>query len=124
MLSQNEVKQWHFGNKAGLNFLTNPPTPITTSSVNSTNLSLFATSSMADANGNLLFYTNGKNIWNSNNNIMANGTGLISGNTMQTNISLKKPGSSNLYYIFTTSHQIPSGLYYNVVDMNLASGLG
>ena len=43
-------------------------------------------------------------------------------------IAVQKPGSNNIYYVFTTgfvqgsTYQV--GLYYSVVDMNLDGGLG
>jgi hypothetical protein len=56
MLSgQNQTNYWFFGENAGLNFNTTPPTVITNS-----NMKTFeACSSISDKNGNLLFYTNG-----------------------------------------------------------------
>jgi hypothetical protein len=58
--------------------------------------------SIADQNGNLLFYTDGMSIWNSSHNIMANGTGMNGGHSStQAALILQKPGSSNLYYVFT-----------------------
>jgi len=88
------------------------------------------TSSYTDENGDLLLYTNGLQIWNSDHEIMANGADIF---TLSTQIQvieslvLKKPGSDNLFYVFTlypSNTQEESGLYYSVVDMSLDGGLG
>jgi len=83
---------------------------------------------MSDTNGNLLFYTNGDTIWNKNHLIMANGTALLNcQSATQGGLIIKKPGSNNLYYIFTNDcgeNNGVSGLHYSIVDMNLNSGLG
>ena len=62
---------------------------------------IFGSASMVDAAGNLLFYTNGSPVWSQNHNVMGNGTGLL-GNSYHnpSTLMLKKPGSSNFYYVF------------------------
>ena len=120
--AQNENSKWYFGIKAGLDFMTNPPTILTNSAMHSGD----GSSSIADASGNLLFYTNGDTIWNRLHQVMANGTGLLSyQNTSQPTIILKKLGSSNLYYIFNMAPNLYTPSFaYSLVDMNLASGNG
>ncbi len=83
-------------------------------------------SSVSDAAGNLLFYTNGIDVWNSSHLIMANGSGLFGSNsTTQSALIVKQPGSNNIYYLFTQDlFAGPNGLRYSIVDMNLASGQG
>lgn len=84
------------------------------------------TSSIADANGNLLFYSDGINVWNKNHLIMPNGIGLLSNSSStQAALIIRQPGSNSLYYLFTTdAFEGAFGLHYNVVDMSLNSGLG
>ena len=117
--SQNENTKWYFGNQAGLDFMTNPPTALNNGSLNTNE----GCASIADANGNLLFYTDGVTIWNKNHAVMANGTGLAGNpSSTQSGIIVKQPGNPNIYYVFT---QWPiNGLKYSIVDMNLAAGLG
>lgn len=83
-------------------------------------------SSIADANGNLQFYTDGGTIWNAAHQVMANGTGLFGNETgSQTCLIVKKPQSSSIYFVFTVEGLAgPTGLSYSVVDMSLAAGLG
>lgn len=102
-LSQGEANNWYFGNNAGINFSTSPP-----SAVNNGQLATNeGCSSISDSSGNLLFYTDGRSIWDQNHNIMPNadyfgGTGL-NGDPSSTSSGLIVPHPSNddLYYVFT-----------------------
>lgn len=119
--SQGTTSKWFFGRFAGLDFTTNPPTAIS-GSVNTRE----GTSSICDAAGNLLFYTNGDTVYTRQHQIMANGT-LLGGSysTAQSAIIVKKPGSADLYYVFTTDNcGGPDGLSYSIVDMSLQAGMG
>ena len=70
--AQNQTDNWYFGNKAGLNFSTCTPTILTDGQVNTHE----GVATISDANGNLLFYTDGVTVWNKQHLIMDNGTGL------------------------------------------------
>jgi gliding motility-associated-like protein len=120
LAAQNEARKWYFGNQAGLDFNTNPPTVLANSS-----MSVYeGCSSMSDAGGNLLFYTDGMNIWTSTHTLMANGTGLNGGSTpSQGSLIIRRPGSTTLYYVFTVVG-VGGSAYYSVVDMSLAAGHG
>jgi len=115
LFSQNEATKWYFGHKAALDFSTNPLTVLN----NSAMYSWAGSASVADANGNLLFYTKGDTIWNKQ-----HGTGLF-GNTQscQSSLIVKQPGSMHNYYVFTTGSSSHS-FYYSIVDMSLAAGMG
>jgi hypothetical protein len=117
-----EGYMWYFGNYAGLDFSTSPPTIIT----NNTLATSEGGCSIADANGNLLFYTDGQTVINKNHVAMANGSGLTGNwSTTQSCIIVKQPGSNQLYYVFTQDDLAgPDGLRYSIVDMSLAAGLG
>jgi hypothetical protein len=119
---QNQTSQWYFGFNAGLNFLTNPPSPLVGSAMSVPE----GCASIADDSGNLLFYTNGVNVWTATHTLMANGTGLMGDFTpTQSSIIVKKPGSTNLYYIFTVRGAGNfGGVNYSVIDMTLAGGQG
>lgn len=114
-----ENNKWFFGNNAGLDFNTSPPTPIT-----GTMIASEGCSSIADANGNLLFYTNGATVYNASHNVMANGSGLNANlSATQAALIIRKPLSSNEYFVFSNS-SLNVGLYYSIVDMSLAGGQG
>ncbi|MGV3632216.1 MAG: gliding motility-associated C-terminal domain-containing protein [Bacteroidota bacterium] len=111
---------WHFGQNAGINF-NGGLTAITNSQLNTSE----GTASISDENGALLFYTEGVNIWDRNNNLMANGTGLTGNvSTTQSVLIVQQPGSTTLYYVFTVPPDQGGDLSYSVVDMTLNGGLG
>lgn len=129
--SQNYSNNWIFGDSAGLNFSTIIPT-----SISSKILSHEACASISDSMGNLLFYTNGQNVWDRNNEVMPNGDSLNIGqlsfddpSSITQGVSIiPKPGSNNLYYIFQlqNKHVPPEnyGLEYTTVDIKMNGGLG
>lgn len=124
LLGQNETTKWYFGDFAALDFMTNPPTSLNNSAMTAGE----GSASMADAAGNLLFYTNFGTIYNSQHVPMANGTALI-GNFSSTQAALivKQPGSTSLYYVFMQSGLgmgAYEGFHYSIVDMSLAAGMG
>src|SRR5688572_5026866 len=92
--SQLETSKWYFGNNAGVDFSTNPPTTFTNGLLSAP----FGCASIASANGSLLFYTDGATVWNQNQAVMANGTLLSGTNSAQSSVIVKKPGSNTLYY--------------------------
>jgi photosystem II stability/assembly factor-like uncharacterized protein len=85
---------------------------------------------ISDKNGDLLFYSDGFNIWNKNHGLMPNGANVLSpAGSPGTHESLiiSRPGSNSIYYLFTVNPwngQESSGLYYSIVDMSLNNGLG
>jgi len=121
--SQQQASNWYFGENAGIQFATD-------GSVTSLDDGMLNTvegcSSISDADGNLLFYTEGSTVYNRNHTIMSNGRNL-SGNfsSTQSAIVVPKPDDPNIYYIFTVgSNQTLSGLKYSEVDMTLDGGNG
>ncbi len=116
---QNNI--WYFGNKAGLDFNTTPPTPI-----ESYLFTLEGTASICDPAGHLLFYTNGATVWDRNHNVMPTGSGLRGGeSSTQAALIVPLPNSCSQYYLFTTEdHYTDGGLAYSVVDMCLNNGIG
>ncbi|MCF8331053.1 MAG: gliding motility-associated C-terminal domain-containing protein [Bacteroidales bacterium] len=120
--SQNQTDHWYFGERCGLDFSNVSPAVLLNSNMDMEE----GTSVISDSAGNLLFYTNGIKVWNKNHVVMSNGNGL-NGHNSSTNSALiiPSPGSSDLYYIFTTDAFFGSkGLCYSVVDMTLQGGLG
>lgn len=118
--SQGTDEIWYFGNNAGISFSAGVPTVLT----NSASSCLDITATALDTLGNLLFYTNGVNVWNSNHVVM-NGGNNIGGNTTAGNtaVIVPKPGSPNIFYIFTPT-AFGGNLNYVTVDMSLSGGLG
>ena len=121
-LGQEEHYNWFFGTGAGLDFSGGAPVAVAGSPISTTE----SCASISDANGNLLFYTNGVNVWDASHTVMPNGNGLMGNESSQCMI-IPKPGSTSIYYVFTTDAPqgaIMDGLRYSEVDMTLNGGMG
>ena len=125
--AQKQNNQWRFGGGGAIDFNTVPPSFVTGCPI----LTSEGSASVADRiTGALLFYTDGVTVWNANNQVMPNGTGLLGGDPILLSsttaaVIVPKPGSSNLYYIVTVSELLsPIGVNYSLVDMTLNGGLG
>lgn len=125
-LAQNAANWWYFGANAGLDFSTGSPVAVFNGQVGAQE----GCSTISDINGNLLFYTDGATVYNSQHTAMPNGTGLmgcyVPSSTMSA-IIVPLPNNPAQYYIFTADcyeNNSANGLRYSVVDMNLAGGLG
>src|SRR5580765_2825219 len=70
--AQHQADNWFFGTYAGLDFSSGSPVAVSTGALTTTE----GCSTISDAQGNLLFYTNGVSVWNRNNQIMPNGDSL------------------------------------------------
>ncbi len=123
---------WVFGNNVGLDFNSGSPVPIATGIVGYGE----ASASVCNAQGKLLFYTEGSEVWNRNHRRMPNGINLtginsqtyITSSTSQGALIVPMLDSPDKYYIFslTAQEQVSNmgRLYYSVVDMSLNDGLG
>jgi PKD repeat protein len=118
--SQKESFNWIFGYYGGLDFNYKPPHLIPCGIPNAS----AGCGTISDLNGNLLFYTDGQNVYNKNHNLMKNG-GNIGGqnNALQSGLIIPKPGSKNLYYIFS-NNQSSGNFSYSIVDIYKQSGFG
>lgn len=118
---QKEANVWYFGS-SGIDFNSGSPIVLINSAMNAYE----GCASMSSNAGDLLFYTDGKTVWNKNHVPMSNGTGLLGNiSTTQSAIIVPKPGSSTVYYVFAlTFNAWPDGLTYSEVDMTLSGGLG
>jgi uncharacterized protein (TIGR02145 family) len=124
--SQGEWNNWYFGTKAGVTFNSGTPQYLMDSQM-SANRSL---ATVSDSLGNLLFYTDGRRVYDRTHSITPNGTGLLSWIQDQSVCVVQNIGDDSLYYIFTLNcpvwppPQPDGGLHYSVVDMRLNGGLG
>ena len=113
---------WYFGDKAGINFNTSPPSPLSDGIMNT----FEGSGTISDKNGNLLFYTDGDSVWNKNHLPMLNAYGL-KGHSSSTQSCLITPyiGDTNKFFLFTADQEFNyDGLNYSIVDMGLDNGLG
>lgn len=121
LFAQLQTNFWYFGIMAGVDFSSGSPVALTNGTINTNE----GTASMSDSLGNLLFYTDGMQVWNKNNVQMPNGFGLLGDYSTTQIIIVPNPGNTDLYYIFTLDDEgDPNGLNYSVVDMTLQGGNG
>jgi hypothetical protein len=129
-LGQKQANIWYFGDKAGLDFNSNPPSVLLNGQTDfllpiGWNESY---SSISDSTGALLFYSNGVLAWNKMQTIMPNGNGLLGHRSSSFGcLIVPKPGSEQYFYIFTNDaleNNFQNGLRYSIVDMCLDGGKG
>ncbi|MBP2282597.1 gliding motility-associated-like protein [Flavobacterium sp. CG_23.5] len=134
--AQKEAAIWYFGNTAGLDFNSGSPITLSNGQLNTAE----GCTSIADKDGNLLFYTDGSIVYDKSHQVMPNGFGLLGHNSStQSAIIVPKPNNPNLYYIFIVDQPNPknvdddpynnedppnNGLNYSLVDLRLNNGLG
>ncbi len=147
--AQGEANNWFFGQFAGLQFLPDGSVAVLQGSEMNTNEGC---SSISDKDGNLLFYTDGRNVWDRNSVIMPNanynaGTGLLGDpSSTQSGIIVPKKGNPDIYYIITVDEPhhdnaatypnrntgVPfdeddgfnNGLNYSIVDLSVTGSNG
>jgi gliding motility-associated-like protein len=120
--AQGEANIWYFGNKAGLDFNSGSPVALTDSQM----VTDEGCAVLSNSAGQLLFYTDGSTVWNKNHQVMQNGSGLLGHySSTQSATIIQKPGSSNLFYVFTIDAEGGiNGFRYSVIDILLDNGLG
>ncbi|CAM1344393.1 T9SS type B sorting domain-containing protein [Tenacibaculum amylolyticum] len=131
--SQKQANVWYFGQNAGIDFNTSPPTALTDGQLNTDE----GCSSFSDQDGNLLFYTDGITIYAKDHSVMLYTDGTpgnnLKGNptSTQSGMIIPKPGSDTIYYLFTVGTDfVPPGILpnpgfnYYTIDMAQRGGLG
>ncbi len=71
--SQKQAEIWYFGEKAGVDFRSGTAVPLNDQN---SMMADMASAVISDSLGNLLFYTNGKIVWDRNDSLMPNATRL------------------------------------------------
>lgn len=117
-LPENNI--WAFGYHTGMNVSAQTPFPVTTSINN-----FEGCASVCNANGTLLFYSDGSKVWGANGSLFPHGQNLdippiISITTTQTALIVPIPGQINKYYLFTLGMK----LFCYKIDMTLNNGNG
>ena len=124
--AQKEGTIWYFGDKAGVDFNSGSPVALTDGQMNT----FEGCATICDPSGSLLFYTDGRIVWDAAHDTMPNGTGLLGHpSSTQSAIIVPFPGDTAKYYVFTSDHggyldPDIKGINYSVVDMNLNGGKG
>lgn len=126
--SQKQANIWFFGENAGVDFNFTPPRALDNGELNT----LEGCSTFSDANGNLLFYSDGITVWDKNHLVMNFSDGSSSFQQLlgdpsatQSGMIIPKPLSDDIYYLFTVTDQNSSkGFNLYTIDMSLNSGNG
>jgi gliding motility-associated-like protein len=125
LFSQKEANIWYFGENGGLDFNTSPPQAIGDGQLSTRE----GCSSFSDANGDLLFYSDGTTVYDKNHNIMTYSDGRLAndlrGNSSstQSGMIVPKPKSSTIFYLFTVDdNNGNNGFNYYTIDMT--DGIG
>lgn len=108
---------WYFGNYAGIDF--NSSTPVAIKGSLNTNEGCAV---ICDDQGNMLLYTDGVKIYNSNHAVVNSSTPLYgNSSSTQSAIVVPKPDNSSRFYIFTMDKRYSgcvNGLNYTEVEIN------
>lgn len=113
---------WYFGEHTGLSFNSSPPSLLTDGSTFSRERGM---ASYSDLNGKILFYTDGKNVWNKDHQMMPDGTSLNGGDYVQHSVLITPdPGNCDQYYIFSVDAYNTDNFSYSLVDMAKDGGKG
>lgn len=128
IFGQNEASFWYFGQNAGLQFdaASGTVTGITDGRIDT----LEGCTTISDTDGNLLFYSDGRTVWNRNHQIMSNGdyfggTGLLGDpSSTSSGLIVPKPQDPSKYYIFTVDepHHDNASVFPNQFTDNYDSG--
>ena len=116
---------WYFGQYAGVDFNSGQPISLSNGEIYD-EVGYDGCASISDTNGNLLFYSDGRKIWNRYHQIMFYNYIPYFLPGTQGILITPKPDSDSIFYVFATrsdaSPQIP--LLYYTVNINLNNGLG
>jgi hypothetical protein len=120
---------WCFGDSAGINFNTSPPTTFITSVK-----SRGSCASISDSLGQLMIYSytratvigNTTKVYNKTHSLMNNGDNIVGQGWYYENILIPSPSNLSEYYLFSigVTNSGLQGLYYSTIDMSLSNGLG
>ncbi len=121
----NQNKKWAFGAYGGLDFSSGVPVPFHTSII-----TLEGSASVSNASGSLLFYTDGKLVYNRADAVMPSGNPIVPFLTLSTaQAALIVPviGNQNQFYLFSLENVTGTGtphashLAFSIIDMTLVS---
>lgn len=121
---------WYFPDSAGIKFEN-----FSTTSVNNSKLGNISTTnsctSISDTSGQLLFYSDGINVWNKAHQVMVNGDNLSLvpnlSNTVGYVVAVPMPNNDSVFYLFYNKSVLANTIYslcYSVINMNKQNGLG
>lgn len=125
--AQHEADNWIYGWGIWINYSTGEPVRVTSPYIPL--FSFYGNTSLSDSLGNLLFYSDGIELYNRSHVLMSNSDGLM-GAGFATNpcIAFPMPGDRSKYYFFTvggkSQNSFRAGAEYSIIDMELDGGNG
>jgi gliding motility-associated-like protein len=126
--AQNNNQVWFFGDGNFIDF--NPVTPIISSAgtevaTATSTYCIEGSSSICNATGQLMFYSDGKSVWDNTFTLMPNGINL-NGNLSNAQVLIvPNPVNQDIYYVFYNDYAgNANGFSYSEIDMSLNGGLG
>jgi hypothetical protein len=123
--AQGENDHWIFGDGAHISFKTGSPQIVNSSPEMNT---LEGSTSVSDAEGRLLFYSDGNHVYNRDNQMMPHGDGLYGHKSSTSSaVAVPYPGRPKKFFLFCVDQNLSEdnkGLSYNLVDMELNYGMG
>ena len=122
LMAQERAMVWYFGNNTGLDFSSGEPEVL----FNPVFKAEAGCSSISDRFGNILFYTNGNQVYNRKNQLMLNGDSLNGTHLVnQNSVIIPYPENDSLYYLFTLSDiDTIRGFNYSLINMKGENGDG
>jgi hypothetical protein len=111
-------RNWVFGNNAGLDFSTNPPTPFSNRPINTYE----GCASISDGKGKLIIYSDGVRVWDATGTVRATGLGLDGHNSStQSALIVPDPATPDRYYIFTSDGSSGANKHVNGIRLTIGS---
>ena len=121
---------WYFGDHAGIDFRSGTAIALT----DQDSMTAYKSSSViSDSMGNLLFFTNGRKVWDQTHQLMPNATGLNGDlGVFQPCIIVPKPSDPTIFFLFTIdvlafnpdNTYTTKGFRYTIIDMKRRGGMG
>lgn len=109
---------WYFGWKAGLDFSSGVGVRDDAAYLNNTLISGESAVAESDTAGALIFYSNGRDLWDRNHNLAITGMFGDTSNSKSQIVSVPHPLHANWWYIFTgvEYESSPGPIYYSIVS--------
>lgn len=117
---------WYFGDSAAIHFNNGAPEAL----ANSPMWAREGTSAWSNRNGELVFYSNGRTVYNRIHQPMPNGTGLLGGpltSSINQTLIVPMPGDTTRFYVIAmdeVENDFVNGVTWSIVDMALENGYG
>lgn len=111
---------WILDQNSGVKYTNNP-----NNFVSPPNMDVQEGNAVVSNGTNILFQTDGVNIFDATGNVMVNGNNIGGHLSTSQLVTAKMPGSDSLYYVFTINDYSTAQEYkYTIIDMSLNGGLG